>query len=173
MSRKTTRLTILSILLALSPAMAWAQGRRGGGGRGGVGRGAVGTDERSVLLLLTALLSLSDAQQKQVGMIFDSAEMTAAPIAMQIKSSEAALFQAANSGKDDQVKSLSDQIGSLTSQMRALQAQTLSRVVAILTADQKPKVDDFIYDDIGKFLADAMPTPPAAPGVPKAADSQP
>jgi preprotein translocase subunit SecG len=161
----------LWIIIALCPGVLCAQGRRGGGGFGGgagAGRGARGAavvmDERTVLNLVTALLNLSDMQRQQVQTIFDAANKAAGPIATQMESSKDALFDAVKSGKsDDEIKTLAAQQGLVRTQILTLQAETSSKMLALLTSDQKAQVDDFIYDDIGQFLANAPPPLPSLP----------
>lgn len=135
------RLATLFIILTLCPTVSLAQGRRGGR-RGGARGGAVQMDERTALLVLSALLNLSDSQQQQLGAVFDAAVKTAAPIATQMEAGKEALFEAVKSGKsDDQIKNLAEQEGSFTSRMLALQAQTFSKMWTLLNRDQKSEVD--------------------------------
>jgi Spy/CpxP family protein refolding chaperone len=156
------RLTIFLIIVALSPAISLAQGRHGGM-RGGARGGAVQMDDRTVLLILSALLNLSDSQQQQLGAAFDAAVKTAAPLATQIETGKEALFEAVKSGKsDDQINSLAEQQGSLASRMLALQAQTFSKMWTLLTSDQRTEVDALMYDDIGEFLSNAKQPLPSA-----------
>jgi Spy/CpxP family protein refolding chaperone len=118
-------------------------------------------DERTALLLLSALLSLSDPQRQQLTTVFDAAAQTAAPIATQLEAGKAALFEAVKSGKsDEQIKNLADQEGSLRSRMLALQAQTFSKLWTLLTSDQKSKVDASMYGYIEGFLSTARETVP-------------
>ena len=122
-------------------------------------------DERTALNLFSALLNLNDSQQQQLHTAFDAAVKTAAPIATQMESNKDALFEAVKSGKsDDQINTLAEQQASLTSQMLALQAQTFSKMWALLTSDQKPQVDASMYGDIGEFLANTKQPPPAPTG---------
>src|SRR3984885_5667582 len=166
------RLAKFLIILTLCSAVALAQGRRGGarggGGQGGGRGGPVQMDEGTSLLLLSALLSLSDSQRQQLTTVFDAATLTAAPIATQLEAGKGALFEAVKSGKsDDQIKNLAEQEGSLTSRMLALQAQTFSKLWTILTSDQKSKVDASMYGYIEGFLANARePVPPVSVGDP-------
>jgi Spy/CpxP family protein refolding chaperone len=162
------RLVVLLLFVTMCPVASFAQGRRGGFGGGGGARGRGGPvvmDERTVLNLFAAILTLNDAQQQQLRAAFDAAVMAAAPVATQLASSKEAVIDAVKAGKsDDQVKVLSGQEGSLSAQMLALQAQTFSKMWAILNMDQKSRVDDLMYDDIGQFLTNA--TQPASPGTP-------
>ncbi len=164
------RLATLTIVLALYPSFSFAQGRRGGIPGGGVRGGGVRSapphmTEESSVLLISALLELNDSQQQQFRTTFDASVKTAVPIATQIESGKAALFAAAKSGKtDDEMKTLAEQQSALTSQMLMLQAQTFAKLWAILNADQKPMVDDFIYTNIGEVLSNPrQPTSPATP----------
>jgi len=164
------RLAKLLIILTLCSAVSLAQGRRGGarggGARGGGRSGPVQMDERTALVLISALLSLSDSQRQQLTTIFDAAAQTAAPIATQMEAGKGALFEAVKSGKsDDQIKTLAEQQGSLTSRMLALQAQTFSKMWALLESDQKSKVDASIYGYIEDFLSSAGQPAPPAPAV--------
>jgi len=167
--------TALALIALFSP-LAFPQGRRGGGfGRGGGaglgtgpgatrGRGAVRMDEATTLLLITTLLNLTDAQHQQLQDIFDSAIKNGAPIAAQLQSSQDALFEAVRAGKSEsEIKSLADQRSSLSSQITLLQVQTFSKMWAMLTAEQKPKVDSFMYDNIGEFLFSTTEPPPPRP----------
>ncbi len=165
MIRTLARFLVLALLL---PTACIAQGRRGG--RGGGARGSIHMNEGTVILLLSALLSLNDMQQQQLRTAFDAAVKTATPIATQLETNKDAIFDAVKFGKsDDQIKSLAMQQGSLTSQMLSLQAQTFQKMWGLLTSDQKAEVDASMYDDIGEFLSDARepaPTPAAeSPGV--------
>jgi len=166
------RLAKFLIILTLCSAVSLAQGRRGGarggGGQGGGRGGPVQMDERTALLLLSALLSLSDPQRQQLTTVFDAAVQTAASIATQLEAGKGALFEAVKSGKgDDQIKNLADQEGSLTSRMLALQAQTFSKLWALLNNDQKSKVDASMYGYIEGFLSNARETvPPVSVGEP-------
>jgi len=162
-------LGVLLLVVALCPTASFAQGRRGGFGGGGLGGGARGRggpalmDERTVLGLFTAILNLSDSQQQQLRTAFDASVAAATPIATQMASAKQAVIDAVKAGKsEDQVKTLSGQEGSLSAQMLTLQAQTFSKMCAILNSDQKTQVDDLMYDDIGEFLANAKQ--PASPG---------
>ena len=161
------RLATLLMIVMLSPSVSLAQGRHGGM-RGGARGGAVLMDDRTALLILSALLSLTDSQQQQLGTAFDAAVKTAAPLVAQMETGKEALFEAVKSGKsDDQIKSLAEQQGSLESRMLALQAQTFSKMWALLTSDQRSEVDASMYDDIGEFLSDAkQPLPPATSETP-------
>lgn len=132
-----------------------------------------GMDEHTELLLLTALLSLNDTQQQQLGAVFDAAVKTAAPLNTQIENGNTVIFQAVKSGQTDaQIKALSDQEASSRSQLFALQVQTFSKMCALLTSDQKKQVDDSMFTDIGQFLSLAR-QPVPEPGVPATTTESP
>ena len=146
----------LAIILALCPALSFAQGMpdgtQGGLGGGGVS-GLVQVNEESALSLISIVLHLGDSQQQQLRTAFDAAAKAAAPIATQVEDGKAALFAAVKSGKSDgEIKHLAEQQGALTSQMLTLQAQTFAKLWAVLTSEQKSEVDDFIYANIRMFL---------------------
>jgi hypothetical protein len=113
-------------------------------------------DEHTALLIFSAVLNLTDAQQQQLGNTFDAAVKTAAPLNTQIENGKNALFEAVRAGKTaGQLKALSDQEGALTSQLIALQTQTFAAMYAMLISDQKLMVDDSMFTDIGQFLSNA------------------
>lgn len=123
-------------------------------------------DEHTALLIFTAVLSLSDSQQQQIGAMFDAAVKVAEPLNTQIENGRQAIFEAVKSGKSaDEVKAASDKEGALESQMVALQSQTFVKMFVTLTNDQKPMVDDSVFVNIGEFLSNArepLTTPPAS-----------
>jgi Spy/CpxP family protein refolding chaperone len=151
------RLAIALVVVTLIPATAFAQRRQGGrtGTRTRSGRAAgVIWDERSTLLLFGALLNLTDAQDTQLTTVFDAAAKDAAPLATAAAAGKNALFEAVKAGQsDDQLQRLAQQQGALAIKLQALQARTFAKMWALLTADQKAKVDDSIYAHIGEFLA--------------------
>jgi|HubBroStandDraft_5_1064220.scaffolds.fasta_scaffold247883_2 hypothetical protein len=151
---------------------------RGGGGAGG--RIAPSIDEHTALIVFAGLLDLSDAQQSELEASFEAAIKTAAPLNTQIDSSKEEFYEAVKAGKtDQQIQTLADKQGTLTSELLDLQAQTFKKMVALLTADQKPKVDGTMFIDIGLFLLNAhepiveapavAPQNPAAPTTPATA----
>jgi Spy/CpxP family protein refolding chaperone len=164
------RLAVFFLIASLFPAAASAQ-RRGGtrrGARGGA-HGAIQMDEQTTIILISALLDLSDSQQQQLRAIFDAALPTAAPIVTQLDGAHDALFQAVKAGKgDDQIKGLAAQEGAVTSQLLTLQAQTFSKLWAILAKDQKTQADASIYEDIAELLSTARPPTAPAPSQPPA-----
>ena len=89
--------------------------------------------EQTALLVLSALLNLSDMQRMQLSSVFDATAKTAAPIAIQMEDNKEAIFEAVKSGKgDDQIRNLAAQQGSLTTQMMTLQGQTFLKMWAML-----------------------------------------
>jgi Spy/CpxP family protein refolding chaperone len=165
------RLATIFLIVTLCPtaSLSLAQGRRGGS-RGGGRSGAIQMDERTTVLLLTALLSLTDQQRQQLSTILEAAAITAAPINAQLEAGKDTLFAAVLAGmSDEQIKTLAEQQGSLNSRMLALQARTFSKICALLNADQKSRIDPSIYENIGQFLSNArQPVLPAAAGAPPA-----
>ena len=135
-------------MVALVPASAFAQGRRGGGAGGRTrARRSVGVvwNEGSTILLFQALLNLTDAQIETLTEVFDTAAETASPVATAANAGKNALFEAAKSGKsDDEIEAIAKQQGALTTQLQALQARTFVKMWALLTDEQKAKVNDSI-----------------------------
>ncbi len=146
-----------AIILALCPALSFAQGRRdgtqGGRGGGGVSSGPAQVNEESALSLISIVLHLGDSQQQQLRAAFDAAVKTAMPIATQMEDDKTALFAAVISRKgEDEIEHLAEQQGAMTSQMLVLQAQTFAKLWAILNREQKSEVDNFVYANIRLFL---------------------
>ena len=162
------RLAILLAVALLFPAGVPAQHRGGRGGARG-SHGGIQMDEQTTIILLSALLDLDDSQNKQLKTIFDGAALAAAPIVVQMDTSNEALYEAVKAGKsDDEIKTLAAKEGSLTSQMLTLEAQTFAKVYAILNKDQKSHVDASMYADVAEFLSSARPpsAPPSAASPP-------
>lgn len=135
---------------------------RGGGGLGG--RIAPSIDEHTALIVFAGLLDLTDAQQSELEASFDAAMKAAAPLNTQIDSSKEEFYEAVQAGRtDQQIQTLADKQGALTSQLLELQAQTFKKMVALLTAEQKPKVDGTMFIDIGLFLSNAHEPIPETP----------
>jgi len=149
------RLAIALIVVTLIPVSALAQ--RGQGGtrtRGGRAAAAVVWNGRSTLLLFRALLELTDQQSQQLTAAFDVAAEAAVPIATALDAGKNALFDAVKAGQDDdELERLAQRHGELTIQLQALQARTFARMWALLSDDQKAKVDESTYAHIGTFLA--------------------
>ena len=110
-------------------------------------------NEGSALLLISILLHLGDSQQQQLRTAFDAAVKTSTPITIQMEDGKAALFAAVKSGRSDaEIKSLAEQQGALASQMLVLQAQTFSKLLAILNSKQESHVDAFVFANMEEFL---------------------
>jgi hypothetical protein len=169
------RLAMVFVICTLFSTAALAQGRRGGARSGGHSpHGAAQMDEQTTIIVLSALLDLSEPQQKQLREIFNSAVKNAAPILAEMDGAEDALFEAVKAGKnDDQIKVLADREGSLTAQMLALQAQTFAKLFALLDKDQKAQVDATIYADVAEFLSSPQPAAPPDSTSPAEAPTSP
>jgi Spy/CpxP family protein refolding chaperone len=151
------RFALVLVVVALVPTAAFAQGRQGGGRTRGGGRAtAVVWNAHATLLLFEAVLELTDAQARQLDTVFSAAEETAAPVATALEAGKNALFEAVKAGRhDDELQKLAERHGDLAIQLQALQARTFARLWALLTAEQKTKVDQSTYEHIGTFLANA------------------
>jgi Spy/CpxP family protein refolding chaperone len=164
------------VIVALAAAPAWAQGRRGGGGGGMGGQGRGGAtgggrsgaaavspplDEDTLLLLLSTFLKLDEAQNQRAKTLMDGAVVTAVPLVEKIAENKNALFDAATGGKSaSDIKSLAAEGGSLMSEMFALQTQTVAGIAALLTPEQKPKLDSTVYGEVVRCLTNARPPSP-------------
>ncbi|HTZ73172.1 MAG TPA: Spy/CpxP family protein refolding chaperone [Candidatus Aquilonibacter sp.] len=167
-----------AIILFFPLALPAQRGRGMSGMRGERGARMPVMDEHTTLLVFAALLNLNDAQQQQLGAIFDAAVKAAAPLNTQIQDGKQALFEAIKSGKtENQVKAAQEQDNSAAAQLLALQTQAFEKMCTLLTPAQKAEVDDTMFTDIGNFLANVreplpepavpQPAPPAtaAPGI--------
>jgi Spy/CpxP family protein refolding chaperone len=131
-------------------------------------------DEQSTIIIMTAILELTDAQQQQLRANFDDAVKTATPIVAQMQATKTALFEAAKSANnEDQIQKLGAQVGTQSSQLAILQAHTFAKLWAMLTDQQKSQVDSTMYEEIGEFLSRAGQAAPATtptgatPGTPQ------
>lgn len=163
------RLLILLAIIVLASAPLSAQRGRGmGGGARGGGVRNTPLDAHTALLLFTALLNLTDAQQQQIGAAFDAAVKSAEPLDTQIESGKQAIFDAVKAGKSpDEIESLTDRENALAAQLSELQVQTFAKMCALLTADQKSQVDAPMFTEISEFITNArepLPEPAPLPG---------
>ena len=156
-------LALGTVLVALCPALGFAQGKPNAAQAAAMSTPPPGADstssslgqanEQSALELVTLVLKLSDSQQEQLRAAFDAALKEATPTADEMEHAKDALFAAVRSGKsEEEIRRLADEQGQLTSRMLLLQAQTFSKLWALLDSRQKGLADDFVYSNIRLFL---------------------
>jgi Spy/CpxP family protein refolding chaperone len=90
---------------------------------------------------LTALLTLTTAQASQATTIFTNAQTAIGPLQTTLRTDRTALHTAVQSNSTSTIDSLATSIGTLTSQILAIQSKAEAAFYAILTADQKTKLD--------------------------------
>jgi hypothetical protein len=150
--RKVIGRLALVCILSTGTVLAQRGSRRGGMMSGGTSASTV-TEEATVDMFVV-LLELTDSQKEQLTAILDGAIQTAGPIQEQLSKERQSLFEAAKAGKgDSEINKMADHQGVLSSQMVALQARTFAKARNMLTSDQQAKIDSFLYDKIGAFLA--------------------
>ena len=131
MMRKTAQLLTLALLLS---AAALAQGR-GGHGPGGP-RG-------NRIDFLATVLSLTEAQKTQTTAIFDASETASTSLRETLALQRTALNDAAKSNAADaSIDQLAAALGATSGQLAAIQTKAFAKFYALLTIEQKTKLDE-------------------------------
>jgi Spy/CpxP family protein refolding chaperone len=153
MMRKTAQLLTLALLLS---AAALAQGW-GGHGPGGPRRNR--TD------FLATVLSLTEAQKTQATAIFDAAETASTSLRETQALQRTALNDAAKSNAADaSIDQLAATLGATSGQLAAIQTKAFAKFYALLTTDQRTKVDELHAN--GKGMRGLGAELSAGPGLP-------
>jgi Spy/CpxP family protein refolding chaperone len=100
---------------------------------------------------LTAGLNLTPDQQKQVRDIFGQSRPQMKALAPKFREERAAMAGAVKSDSENQIDQVAQQQAQLRAQMEAIHAKTLAKFYAILTPDQKAKVDQRMNRMLGYF----------------------
>ena len=95
-----------------------------------------------VLRNLVSDLSLSPDQSKQVRGIMTDAAKQNRQIAPKIRENRASLMDAVRSGRQDDIDRITAQNGQLQGQESAIRMKAISQIYALLTPDQKTKLDE-------------------------------
>jgi Spy/CpxP family protein refolding chaperone len=133
MMRKTTA-KLLAFALLLNATAALAQGPRGHGPGGPRG---------NRIDFLATVLSLTDAQKTQATAIFDAAETASASLRETQASQRMALNDAAKSNAADAaIDQLAATLGATSGQLAAIQTKAFAKFYALLTTDQRTKLDE-------------------------------
>lgn len=140
-TKRNLMMASMALLLAL-PAFGWQGGpRRMMGGPGGPG--GPGGREGHQLNFLAGYLSLTDSQKEQAKAIFDAAAAQAETLSGSMESARTALDAAIKAGApDSEIDRLSAAVGAVTGQLTAVQAKARVKFRAILTPEQKTKLDE-------------------------------
>lgn len=131
--RKTAQVLTLALLLG---AAVFAQGRRGHGpGAGGPGGNRID--------FLATVLSLTDAQKTQATAIFEAAETASSSLRETQALQRTALNDAAKSNAADaSIDQLAAALGATSGQLAAIQTKASAKFYALLTAEQRTKLDE-------------------------------
>ncbi len=131
--RKTT-VKLLTLALLLSATAALAQGPRGNGPGGPRGNG---------IDFLATLLGLTDVQKTQATEIFQAAETASSSLRETHATQRTALNDAAKSNAADTViDQLAATLGATSGQLAAIQTKAFAKFYALLTTDQRTKLDE-------------------------------
>jgi Spy/CpxP family protein refolding chaperone len=104
--------------------------------------GRHGAQNGSMVDRLSARLNLTDAQKQRAQSIFTEARKSAQPVRAQIRQDKQALAAAVKSGSQGDIDRISKNMGPLLGQASAIHAKAFANFYAILTPDQKSKVDE-------------------------------
>src|SRR4030095_12859883 len=133
MMRKTTA-KLLALALLFSAAAVLAQGPRGHGPGGPRG---------NRIDFLATVLTLTDAQKTQATAIFDAAETASATWHETQATQRTALNDAAKSNATDvTIDQLAATLGVTSGQLSAIQTKAFAKFYALLTTEQRTKLDE-------------------------------
>ena len=131
--RKTTA-KLLALALLFSATAALAQGPRGHGPGGPKG---------NRIDFLATVLSLTDAQKTQATAIFEAAETASTSLRETQALQRTALNDAAKSNAADAaIDQLAATLGATSGQLAAIQTKAFAKFYALLTAEQRTKLDE-------------------------------
>ena len=94
--------------------------------------------------MLTKMLGLTTDQQTQVQALLTAQESTAAGYQTQLQTLRTSLLTAMKNNDVGGINAITSQIATPRQQLDALRATTAAKIYALLTADQKTKVDNGI-----------------------------
>lgn len=142
---KTTLTIMILSLAALLPLHAQGHGFGApmgvrGGGPGGPG-GPGGAQGAGRLDFLAGYLGLTEAQKTQAQTIFDAARAANETAMGQMEAAQESLQAAIKANNTAQITTLATQIGGLHGTMLGNRAKADAAFYAILTADQRAKLD--------------------------------
>src|SRR5260370_8546355 len=103
--------------------------------------GRRGAQAGAMIDRFAAKLNLTDAQKQQAQSIFAAARQSAQPVRAQIAQDRQALAAAVKSGSQADIDRISHDMGPLLAQASAIHSKAFAQFYAILTPDQKSKMD--------------------------------
>src|SRR5260370_14740770 len=155
MKKSITRIVSLATLTAVA---LLAQGphsdARGGGGTGNANPPTVATIVAHQVNFLTTFLTLTTGQATQATTIFTNALTSINTIETQIATAQTALSAAVKTNTTATINTQAAAIGTLQGQIVALNANADAAFYALLTTDQKTKLDTLGSDFFGEGLGD-------------------
>ena len=132
MKHRTATATLLGLVL-LSATILLAQGR---------GRPDSEAPRHNPVNFLATVLGLTDDQKQQATTLFDAAEQASIPLRESLTKQRQALNDAAKSNASDvQIDELATVLGDLSGQLAGIRTKAFAKFYAILTADQRTKLD--------------------------------
>jgi len=105
-------------------------------------------------------LDLSTGQKAQAKTIFEQAKAAAVPVRTQLQEARQAL-QAAVKANSNQIPALSAKTGEIQGQLLTIRNQAIAQIYALLTPDQKTKLDQ-IQEKLQRRLQQRRPAGQAA-----------
>jgi hypothetical protein len=149
-------ITRLASIAALTTVAVFAQGPRQehGGGGGSTNPSDVATIVAHEVSFLTTLLTLTTGQATQATTIFTNALNSVTPIETQITTAETTLSAAIKTNTTATITAQATAIGTLEGQIVGIQAGADAAFYALLTTDQKTKLDRLGVDFLGRGLGD-------------------
>jgi len=128
-------------MILMTAVLAMAQGRSGmGPGGGGAPPDPAKMIEMRVNMLATHL-SLTDAQKTQATKIFTDAQTASQTARDDTKAAHESMRDAVKSNNTAAIDQLARDIGAATTQLTAIESKAQAAFYAILTAEQKTKMD--------------------------------
>jgi hypothetical protein len=158
MKKSITRLASIAVLTTVALLAQGPRGEHGFGGGGGVNPSANPPDVATIVAhevkFLTTFLTLSTGQATQATTIFTTALNSITPIDTQITTAQTALAAAVKADTTSAITTQAAAIGTLHGQIVAIQAGADAAFYALLTTDQKTKLDNLGADFFGMGLGD-------------------
>ncbi len=155
MKKSITRIVSVAALTAVA---LFAQGpgpdNHGGGGNSSANPPTVATIVAHEVTFLTTFLTLTTSQATQATTIFTTALTSIDTIQTQITTAQTALAAAVKTDTTATINTQAAAIGTLQGQIVALNANADAAFYALLTTDQKTKLDTLGNDFFGLGLGD-------------------
>lgn len=108
---------------------------------------------RTMLQRLTARLNLTSDQQSQVKAILKDSRAQAKDLSAKLKDERSALEAAVKSDSSQEIDRITQQNAQVNAQIRAVRAKAMAKIYAVLTPDQKAKIDQRMDRMLGRRAA--------------------